>query len=72
MTSDLLSQAIGDKDNEILTAQSNLNVVQAEQFKLKKDLVEMTENVRKAKYNLARLRVERQIAERQFWASRGQ
>lgn len=69
-TSDELSQEIGEKDNHILAAQGNLNMAQEAQYQLKKQLIELTETVRQGKFNLSRLRVEKQILERQFWASR--
>lgn len=71
MNSDEISQKISDKHNDILTASDNLNTVLEAVYKTKKELVELTEAARKGKHVLSKLRVEAQILERSYWASKG-
>ena len=69
--SDEISNLLVEKDKAIIQAQEVLNTVQAEQYKKKKELVEVSESVRKAKFILSRMRTEKEILTRQYWAARG-
>lgn len=67
MTSDEISNLLVAKEQAILSASEALNVVQEENFRLKKLLVENTEAVRKGKYNLSKLKIEKEILVRSYW-----
>ena len=71
LNSDEISNLLVEKDKAIIQAQEILNTVQAEQYKKKKELVEVSESVRKAKFILSRMRTEKEILTRQYWAARG-
>ena len=62
-----IEQSISDKDYVIPAAMLFLDVVARKQYSYRKKVVELTEAVRQAKYNLTKLKVERQILEREFW-----
>lgn len=70
MTSDEISLKLVEKEQAILSASEALNTVQEEQYEIKKKLVELAEGVRKGKYNLTKLRSEKEILERQYWLTR--
>lgn len=69
-TSDEISTKIVEKDKQIIQAQEMLNTVQEEQYKKKKELIELSESVRKSKFILSRMRTEKEILEREYWKAR--
>jgi len=58
---------LDEKDREILKAMENLDLVQRERHDTEKKVVDLTEIIRQGKYNLARLKVEREVLEREKW-----
>lgn len=65
-----LEQARDDKSNQIIEASKNLDIVLEEKFRLEKALLEVKEFCRKGKFNLSRLREEKEGLERAFWRHR--
>ena len=70
MTSDDISTKIVEKDKQIIQAQEMLNTVQENQYQKKKELTELSEMVRKAKFVLSRMRTEKEILEREYWKTK--
>ena len=68
--SDEIASELVEKDNEIIKAGDELDTVLAELYTHKKRVVELTEDARKGKHNLSRMRTEKDILERQYWKSR--
>lgn len=64
---DEVSVKLDEKDREILKAMENLDLVQRERHDTEKKVVDLTEIIRQGKYNLARLKVEREVLEREKW-----
>lgn len=65
-----IEQQIADLDSKILEAINNLNTVSIEQAKKKRELFEIAETVRMAKHNVASLKLNKEIAVREYWAQR--
>lgn len=63
-------QELADIQNKIIDAEDNLDMIQGEKYRLKKELVEISENERKARYVLSRLKVQEKIKTREFWNGR--
>lgn len=63
-------QELAEIQNKIVEAEDNLNTVQLEKYRIKKELVELTESERKAKYVLSKLKVQEKIKTREFWKER--
>ena len=64
---DEVSVKLDEKDREILKAMENLDLCQREKHDTGKKVVDLTETIRQGKYNLARLKVEREVLEREKW-----
>lgn len=54
-------------DKDILQAKENLDAVQVRQAQLRRELLDMSETVRKAKSNLSILRTQKELLTREFW-----
>lgn len=65
-----VEQKIADKSNEIIEASKNLDTVLSERFELEKKLVEIREVSRKARFNLSRMREEKEGLIREFWRAK--
>ena len=69
-TSDILSNEIDEKSKQIAEASSILDLAIEKQYQIRRRLLEISETVRKGKYNLARLKEERDSLTRAFWRSK--
>ena len=65
-----IEQQIADLDAKILEAINNLNTVQIESAKKKRELFEIGEVVRIAKHNVASMKINKEILVREFWANK--
>lgn len=67
----MIEQDIADLESKLLVAIDSLNETQLEQARLRRVLFELNESVRQGKHNVARIKLEKEIKTREFWAQRG-
>lgn len=66
----MIDEEIDKKSKDILEASKNLDVLLEEKFRIEHGLIELKEGIRKAKFNLSRLREERESLQRAYWRER--
>lgn len=70
MNADELSSQLDEKYRQIIRAGEALSDVQKEIYLLKKKLVELIEVQRQAKFNISRMKLEKELITREFWRVR--
>lgn len=61
---------IDEKAKKILEVMEELDTVISEQFRIKRDLLNITESVRQCRHTLQKLREERESLVREFWRNK--
>jgi len=69
-TSDEISLQLDELDREILVMKDTLDTVQVEKHKKEREVFELSEAVRTAKFNLAKKRLEKEMLQRAYWRSK--
>lgn len=61
---------IDEKSREILEASRTLDTILEERYRMEKLLIDIKEACRKGRFNLARLKEERDSLTREFWRAK--
>lgn len=65
-----LSVKLDELDKEIIQMKDNLNIVQEAKHQREKEIFELSEAIRKAKFNISKKVLEKEIVTREFWRNR--
>jgi len=61
---------IDEKAKEIVKAMEALDEIIMEQFRIRRDLLNITEQVRQGRFNIARMKEEKESLTRLFWRNK--
>ena len=70
-TTDEISLQLDVLDREIMSQKDALDVVQREKHHKEKEIFELSETIRMAKFNLSKKRLSKEMLTREYWRAKG-
>ncbi len=68
--SDALSLKLDEIDRELLAMKDRLDVIQVAKHNKEKEIVDLSESIRKGKFLISKKNIEKEITQREFWRSK--